>query len=705
MYAFPQPKAHLGPDWTYKPSPLPLQDPGRVLAGDGNSSIEKFAKKHRPNTKFIRDRRHLVTDLHPKYKPTFRTLAAVPSSRKDEVVSILEQLKNVDRKCYDALLSVPLEQWCPSFMTDGLHTMGNFTSNLVEILAAMCIHIREQNTLAGSLFGALLFIRSRFQDIMKNHVAQSLHLMVPLRVQRLLDDALSSAIRSKCAVVEEQSHDPLTAFSGTVLISMTRHGRLELHNTPRSEDDELEDNVRRAWSLVIGDASTVRQSHMVNLSCLNTGDWANLCTCGTNCHSATFCSHVIFYLKHTGFLSAHDFIFKHKPWNTVDAWKRQLSMPDQSSAFLVNVDSVLSSVFDLKDSGCLEKFMVVPTLSIRHRKSKILYSQARRMRPDEMVARSPDFMRQSVAQASSARAPGVRHRFNATSASLPARQAAMAAAHAVAQAVPTPSDGQTSDSSDKEWFPKAASPDVSAHGSGGSDDVLSAAEDPASEDGSEVHLPAPVSAASARTRRAWRADGLAHAHTDELFVKRWLHAFEAGVQRPVPRRVSAPDTWDSSREVAAWLSGQVDSIVRMESIPTLTITCHTWDFAHKIRTIAVEFSFSWNDSLASVLSCFLDEAKTHFSTNTLMRLRQAMYCESNVDDVWILDAEKLHAICFQGHSATSRMLGESMTGMILSMGGAQPSFQTQHLAACMSHTARAHQRKGTSCVHAQYLRR
>ena len=82
-----------------------------------------------------------------------------------------------------------------------------------------------------------------------------------------------------------------------------------------------------------------------------------------------------------------------------------------------------------------------------------------------------------------------------------------------------------------------------------------------------------------------------------------------------------------------------------------------------------------------------------------------MYCESNVDDVWILDAEKLHAICFQGHSATSRMLGESMTGMILSMGGAQPSFQTQHLAACMSHTARAHQRKGTSCVHAPYLRR
>jgi hypothetical protein len=147
--------------------PHPLLVAGRVVAGDGNSGIPATLAISRPGSHFIRDIRHLKSDMRAKLKirKVFEQLYEIPPSGKEAVLRILAALELSDPEAHAALMTVPLHQWCPAMMPDkGINTHSNHTSNAVEILALMIMELRKEPTLAGSLRLALKFVRSRHID-------------------------------------------------------------------------------------------------------------------------------------------------------------------------------------------------------------------------------------------------------------------------------------------------------------------------------------------------------------------------------------------------------------------------------------------------------------------------------------------------------------------------------------------------------------
>jgi hypothetical protein len=186
----------------------PLLDAGRVVCGDGNLGIQTTLLVFRPESFYVRDRRHLQADMRAKRKVRliFQQMLDEPPSHKGAVEKLLAELEKADADAYAQLTCVPLEQWCPAFMpAAGVNTHGNFTSNAVEILAFMIMELRKQPSLAGSLMLCLNFNRTRHMEC--KEMADQCHASIGPRLtkdwRRVQDKAQTrKAYVTECAHME-----------------------------------------------------------------------------------------------------------------------------------------------------------------------------------------------------------------------------------------------------------------------------------------------------------------------------------------------------------------------------------------------------------------------------------------------------------------------------------------------------------------------
>ena len=62
---------------------------------------------------------------------------------------MLAELNQLDPRTHEVITSVDLNKWCPAFIPHGVHSHGNWTSNMVEVLGYMLLPARKQATFAG----------------------------------------------------------------------------------------------------------------------------------------------------------------------------------------------------------------------------------------------------------------------------------------------------------------------------------------------------------------------------------------------------------------------------------------------------------------------------------------------------------------------------------------------------------------------------
>jgi hypothetical protein len=292
-----------------------------VCGTDGGISLIKGVHNERPYAYPIRDYRHLLQDIKShRVRKIMAQIHDLPPSRKADIEEILCVLKRDDKDAFDALTHVPLHQWCRAFMPTEAYHHGNKVTSCVEVAAMMIKPARLQTTLAAAFIEVKAFIRMRWMHIYQ--LLSSFGRPVSVRIDKIERAAMQRATERNTHIDFKSIPGPLTAMkilgdptllNHPIKVFCARRGSIQIRE--RAADAES----RRAWDFITGNADLVLQSHTVRLSCINTGDWFHLCTCGRNGTEVQYCPEVTYVLE-TFDLSA----LMRKPWTTIPACKEQL---------------------------------------------------------------------------------------------------------------------------------------------------------------------------------------------------------------------------------------------------------------------------------------------------------------------------------------------------------------------------------------------
>lgn len=226
---------------------------------------------------------------------------------------ILTSLQQLDPVTYRAIVSVPLELWCPAFLHPEAHTHGVWTNNAAEILGGMLLPARKQLTCAGSLLATLIFLRRRHLEVRSGIPTDGVgHPAVPPRVMTELH-RVNELSKNKATKAESLPDGSVLAEAtpGVAVTSKTK-GKLHLRK---------HDQLARAWEFISGDATT-KKTYTVRLFLLNNGDYRRVCSCNAVGQKQLLCDHCYVVLGAANLLDAFSIYLK--PWSTVKSWRKQM---------------------------------------------------------------------------------------------------------------------------------------------------------------------------------------------------------------------------------------------------------------------------------------------------------------------------------------------------------------------------------------------
>ena len=351
----------------------PLQWDGRVVLGDGNVAIPASMGTTRPSVAFVRDWRHHSQDIPRRLRPLFTKLKFMPRSRRGEVDAALTALRSQDPASHELLTRVPLAQWCLSHVPASTH--GHTTSNMVEILACMLLGARRHASFLGSLLWAISWCNRRWKDMWDT--ASRLHRELrPTRQEASFQRALRRAKEIHCAV----TGDTLTSLNQSIIVACDRGAPEVLASVERRS---FQNALTTAWELVAdGNEGSIRQSHVVSLQALATGQFDAVCSCGGVAHEWVLCSHAAFALNHHHLATTK---ILNKPW--LYTWQEHLGRISDTAVLCffhsreveIDVSNVTARVVQMAEGKRLLR-VTQPALAVRETKKTQLRGDSARYR-------------------------------------------------------------------------------------------------------------------------------------------------------------------------------------------------------------------------------------------------------------------------------------------------------------------------------------
>ena len=163
----------------------------------------------------------------------------------------MNELKDVDELTHKRLTSVPMEEWCPPMLPEGVNTHGQWTNNAAELLGLMLLPARRQDNFASSLLHTLLIIRRRHLELSMSVPKQTVVSLVPQRVLHKMSNLAKATDDEQCRV-----HGNPQYPMGDVVVTVRQRaslvlGKVKLSKTKGGGGTQTAKD-RVTWSFVTG---------------------------------------------------------------------------------------------------------------------------------------------------------------------------------------------------------------------------------------------------------------------------------------------------------------------------------------------------------------------------------------------------------------------------------------------------------------------